>query len=81
MSDLNPKLAAVQQALAHAAIDVQAIGNRLHNLGLTDHGRSVRGHAEALAGCCRAVNGGYGTTDLNLFFPRCGSRADDREVD
>ncbi len=81
MNALNPKLAAVHQELVHAAIDVQAISNRLHALGLTEQGHSVREHAEALAGCCRAVNGGYGTTDLNLFFPQFGNRTKDEEDD
>ncbi len=79
MNDLNPKLVAVHQALVHAAIDVQAIGARLHALGLTKQGRSVREHAEALAGCCRAVNSGSGSADLNLFFPQRGKHADEAE--
>ncbi|MCH2240571.1 MAG: hypothetical protein MK041_01270 [Aquabacterium sp.] len=74
----NKRLAAVRYALVDAAVDVQALANRLRagSAELGEHADEVNAAAEQLAEVVRALGAGFSTHTLAMFFGRPGDHVD-----
>lgn len=60
--------ARLRDRLVDLAIEVDEVANRLHHAGRPDASQLVHVQARALARCCRKINGGFATRDLDAFF-------------
>ena len=74
----NKRLAAVRDSLVDAAVDVQALGNRLRagSAELGEHADEVNAAAEQVAEVVRALGAGFSTHTLAIFFGRSGRHVD-----